>query len=213
MRIMLSLAAGALITCVAFGMPAQAQSNPSADDLIKLLKPSGSIGSGTRGIRPAGTAPAVAAPVPVVAPAMPHAAAPAAAPVHSAPPPVTTASAAPAAAPSANLQIQFASDSAELTPQARAALDQLGRALSSADLASYRFRIEGHTDTVGSPEHNLALSARRADAVVEYLATQYHVARDRMQAVGMGEQDLAVQTPQGVPEPRNRRVQVVNLGT
>ncbi len=214
MRIVLSLLAGAVIAGALAVQPAQAQSNPSADDLIKLLKPTGTIGSGTRGIRPAAAAPATATPAPVSAPV----AAPVAttsAPVAVRPPVATVAVAEPArvAAPSANLQVQFESDSAELTPQARAALDQLGRALSSADLSSYRFRIEGHTDTVGSADHNLSLSARRADAVVDYLATNYHVARDRMQAVGMGQQDLAVQTPAGVSEPRNRRVQVVNLGT
>ncbi len=212
MRIVLSLLAGAFMAGAVAAQSAQAQSNPSADDLIKLLKPTGTIGSGTRGIRPANPA-AAPAPAPIAAPVPTPVSAPAAAPPRA---PVATAAlpaAAPAAAPSANLQVQFASDSAELTPQARATLDQLGRALSSSDLSSYRFRIEGHTDTVGSADHNLSLSARRADAVVDYLATTYHVARERMQAVGMGEQDLAVQTPAGVSEPRNRRVQVVNLGT
>ncbi len=208
MRLLGSLLFGAFVSLASVPQ-VMAQTNPSADDLIKLLKPTGAIGSGTRGIRPAG--PIAAAPIasPVATPAGPQ-------PTHGTAPRPVTASIAPAtgpAAPSANLQVQFATDSAELTPQARAALDQLGRALASADLSAYRFRIEGHTDTVGAPDHNLALSARRADAVVDYLATTYHVSRDRMQAVGMGQQDLAVPTPQGVPEARNRRVQVVNLGT
>jgi len=213
MRMILPLAAAAFLAGAVAASPAMAQANPSADELIKLLKPTGAIGSGTRGIRPAG-GPAPA-PAPVATAPAPVAATPAHVPASAPARPAVTATAAPApaAAPSANLQVQFATDSAELTPQARATLDQLGRALSSADLAAYRFRIEGHTDTVGSAEHNMALSSRRADAVVEYLASTYHVARERMQAVGMGEQDLAVQTGQGVSEPRNRRVQVVNLGT
>ena len=49
-------------------------------------------------------------------------------------------------------------------------LDELGRALASKDLAAYRFRIEGHTDTVGSRDYNRALSERRAEAVVDYVA-------------------------------------------
>ena len=54
-------------------------------------------------------------------------------------------------------------------------LDALGKALSSADLANYRFRIEGHTDTVGSKEYNRSLSERRAEAVVSYIETKFGV--------------------------------------
>ena len=66
-----------------------------------------------------------------------------------------------AEAPSAALYVQFANGSAELTPKAMAALDELGKALSGSALASYRFRIEGHTDTVGSKDYNQSLSERR----------------------------------------------------
>ncbi|WP_254070516.1 OmpA family protein [Acidisphaera sp. L21] len=111
-----------------------------------------------------------------------------------------------------NLTVQFATNSAQLTPEAVRTLDALGRALSSATLSSYRFRIEGHTDTVGSPDTNKALSARRAEAVVDYLATKFSLDRTRMEPVGMGEDGLLVQTPPQVADPRNRRVQVVNLG-
>jgi OmpA-OmpF porin, OOP family len=49
--------------------------------------------------------------------------------------------------------------------------------------------------------------------VVEYLATNFHVDRSRVQGIGMGEDGLLVPTPDQTPEPRNRRVQVVNLGS
>jgi len=116
------------------------------------------------------------------------------------------------AAPSANLTVNFATGSAELTPQAIQALNELGRALSSKDLAAYKFRIEGHTDTVGTPDANRALSEQRAEAVVSYITSHFGVDATRLQAVGMGEEDLAVPTPPQTPEPRNRRVLVVNLG-
>ncbi len=198
-------------------VPALAQST-SADDIIKALKPTGTIGSGTRGIRPASgqtPPPAVPAapsstatsiPAPASVPAPRSTATAAAAQPRPAPAPV------PANAPSVNIEVQFATDSAELTPAARASLDQLGRALTSSDLAGYRFRIEGHTDTVGSPDHNRSLSARRADAVVDYLASTYKVDRARLQPVGLGSDNLAVPTGPQVAEPRNRRVQVINLG-
>jgi outer membrane protein OmpA-like peptidoglycan-associated protein len=225
MRILLSILVGATVAATSLTASSQAfAQSKSADDIIKALKPTGAIGSGTRGIRPASATaqPADAAPAPVTTylpqtPAPAAYQAPAAAP---APRPVTTAAAstprpaapAPSAAPSASLEVQFATGSTDLTPQARDALDQLGRALSSADLAAYRFRIEGHTDTVGSPDSNRALSARRADVVVDYLNTKFGVARTRMQPVGMGSDQLAVPTGAQVPESRNRRVMVVNIG-
>jgi outer membrane protein OmpA-like peptidoglycan-associated protein len=115
-------------------------------------------------------------------------------------------------APSVNLTVQFATNSSQLTPAATHTLDELGRALSSQALANYRFRIEGHTDTVGSPELNKRLSEERANAVVNYLASKFGVDRSRLEPVGMGEDQLLIQTGQNVSEPRNRRVTVVNIG-
>ncbi len=115
--------------------------------------------------------------------------------------------------PSVSLSVEFVSGSAELTPAAKSTLDELGRALSSPRLARYRFRIEGHTDTVGNPEENRTLSQRRADAVVDYLAEKYRVDKNRLEPVGMGEEGLLVQTPPQTPQPHNRRVTVTNLGT
>jgi OOP family OmpA-OmpF porin len=82
--------------------------------------------------------------------------------------------------------VQFATGSAELTPQAIQTLANLGQALNSPSLANYRFRIEGHTDTVGSPAYNQQLSQRRAETVVDYLASNCHIDRSRVQAIGMG---------------------------
>ena len=111
-----------------------------------------------------------------------------------------------------NLTVQFASGSAVLTPAAIHTLDELGRALSSSTLAAYKFRIEGHTDTVGTPEMNKTLSEQRAAAVVDYLAGKFSIDKARLTSVGMGEEGLLVSTPANTPEPRNRRVQVINLG-
>jgi outer membrane protein OmpA-like peptidoglycan-associated protein len=90
--------------------------------------------------------------------------------------------AAPAqAAPTVNLTVNFATGSAELMPDAVRTLDELGRALASNDLAAYRFRIEGHTDTVGSSNYNPLSSAARA--VVDYVAKKYGVDPSRLQAI------------------------------
>jgi len=119
----------------------------------------------------------------------------------------------PQAAPSVSLSVNFATNSTELTPDDKQVLDNLGKALNDQQLAAYRFRIEGHTDTVGSRDYNKVLSNRRAGAVVDYLAVNFHVDRSRLQAVGMGKDGLLIPTPDQTPDPRNRRVLVVNVGS
>lgn len=164
---------------------ALAQRTPSSEDIIKSLTPTTSGTGTTRGIR------------------MAH-------------PGATSSSAVSSStgqAPSVSLMVLFATGSADLTPEAEQTVDQLGRALSSQRLASYKFRIEGHTDTVGTPAYNLALSQHRAETVASYLEQKFDIPGARLQAVGMGEKGLLVQTPNDTAEPRNRRVQVVNLGS
>jgi len=110
------------------------------------------------------------------------------------------------------LPIEFATGSAEITPPVAEQLGRLGQALASARLAGSRFRIEGHTDTVGDAELNQSLSEKRAASVASFLESRYGVSGDRLQPVGMGEKGLAVPTPDQTAEMRNRRVQIVNLG-
>jgi outer membrane protein OmpA-like peptidoglycan-associated protein len=185
-----------------------ASAQQSADSIINALRPSGNLVTGsTRGIKLGGSAapqaPAPARPVSATASGAPA--------VHTAPR-VRDEAATPDSGPSINLTVNFPTGSAELTPAARASLDNLGKALASSDLANFRFRIEGHTDNVGSKEANLSLSQQRAEAVVSYLTSQYNVAPSRLEAVGKGQEDPLVDTPPQTPEARNRRVQVINLG-
>lgn len=181
-----------------------AMAQQSADSIINALRPSGNLVTGsTRGIKLGGTA-APQAPSPA------H-------PVSAASSGLPAAHAAPRArdedgGPSINLTVNFPTGSADLTPAARASLDNLGKALASSELANFRFRIEGHTDNVGSREANRLLSQQRAEAVVSYLTSQYNVAPSRLEAVGKGQEDPLVDTPPQTPEARNRRVQVINLG-
>jgi len=119
----------------------------------------------------------------------------------------------PPAAPSIDLTVTFASGSATITPAGERVLAELGQALASPELARYRFRLEGHTDTVGDARMNQGLSERRAAAVATWLVRRYRIQPDRLEAVGMGESALLVPTPDNTAELRNRRVRVVNLGT
>ncbi len=78
-------------------------------------------------------------------------------------------------APNVDVQIFFAFDSAEVRPEARPSLDELGKALSDARLGNASFLIAGHTDAKGSDSYNLALSQRRAEAVKAFLVETYGV--------------------------------------
>jgi outer membrane protein OmpA-like peptidoglycan-associated protein len=186
----LTTAAAALAFVTLLPQLALAQGNPNANDILKGLKP-----GPTRGIRPVQPGGQALAPAPTPAPSA-----------------GTAPTAAATEAPSVSLNVEFATGSAELTPQAMRTLNELGKALTSAELAGDKFRIEGHTDTVGSRALNQSLSEKRADAVVNYLIAKFSIDRARLEAVGMGEEGLAVATPPQTPEPRNRRVQVINLG-
>ena len=198
-----AFATGLLLVGGGLISPAPAQPVRSADQITRDLMPTASMLAGpTRGIRPvAPGAPASSAVAPVTA------AAPAAA---SAQAPAATTHA--GVTPASNLFVPFPSGSAEINSNAMRSLNELGKALTSPSLAAFRFRIEGHTDTVGSPATNLSLSEHRAAAVAEYLSSKFGIAAARMDAVGMGAEHPAVKTAGQVPEPRNRRVQVVNLG-
>jgi outer membrane protein OmpA-like peptidoglycan-associated protein len=69
-------------------------------------------------------------------------------------------------------------------------------------------QVTGYTDTSGSPGYNLRLSARRAKHVA-YILSRMGVPWRTMQIAAAGETNLAVPTPDGVREPRNRRVTVL----
>jgi len=196
--------AGALVLAGAGGASAQ---SPSADDIINSLRATPSQLKGpTRGIRPATVVPDGSSdPAPVAR--VSHVTSRRV--VESAP--VTAPDSADG--PSVKLVVDFRSGSAELTPAAEHTLDALGQALTSAALGHDRFRIEGHTDTVGNPEANKLLSAHRAEAVTAYLEQKFGVDAARLEAVGLGSDSLLVPTPDQTPEPRNRRVKIVNLGS
>jgi outer membrane protein OmpA-like peptidoglycan-associated protein len=69
-------------------------------------------------------------------------------------------------------------------------------------------QVTGYTDTSGSYRYNERLSVRRAGAVAATLA-QDGVPPGAMVVTGRGENDLRVPTPDGVREPQNRRVEIV----
>lgn len=97
--------------------------------------------------------------------------------------------------------VNFAFDSAVLTPQAKAALDQQANFIRQ--FPELRFSVFGHTDLVGSASYNQSLGQRRATASVNYLISR-GVNRDQLEAlVSFGKTQPLVQTT--ARELRNRR--------
>ena len=100
-------------------------------------------------------------------------------------------------------------DSYKLSPQALNTLSQVVTTFRNTGTA--RVTATGHTDTTGSPQYNMALSLRRANAVKDELVRQ-GVPAGAITVVGKGETELLVQTGDGVREPQNRRVEIVIQG-
>lgn len=102
-------------------------------------------------------------------------------------------------------QVFFQPGSAELDPRA---IQELGRwAAAAGDQPAGRILVSGFTDTTGSTDANRALSQRRARAVAGALV-DLGVDPDRIDVEGLGEDDVAVATADGVAEPLNRRAAV-----
>jgi len=82
-------------------------------------------------------------------------------------------------------RVFFETDSSELTDQARATLDRQAQWLNNYN--RYAFTIEGHADERGTREYNIALGARRAETVREYLGSR-GVSGQRMRTISYGKE-------------------------
>ena len=82
-------------------------------------------------------------------------------------------------------RVFFDTDSSELSEQARATLDKQAQWLNQ--YGRYAFTIEGHADERGTREYNIALGARRAQTVREYLVSR-GVAGQRMHTISYGKE-------------------------
>jgi outer membrane protein OmpA-like peptidoglycan-associated protein len=102
------------------------------------------------------------------------------------------------------LPVQFAFDSAEILPRARAQLDAVAQGIKMLPEAS-RVLIEGHTDALGTHQYNLLLSRKRAEAVKRYLVTEHGLDAQRLKTVGYGEARPV--DGEDASKPENRRVQ------
>jgi outer membrane protein OmpA-like peptidoglycan-associated protein len=103
-----------------------------------------------------------------------------------------------------SLPIQFGSNSANILPNSKEFVDKIGTMLTSGD-ASRKLVVEGHTDSAGSNRHNKQLSEQRAQAVKDYLVTNYQISSSRLIVNGKGEAEPLPNLT--AMDPANRRVQ------
>jgi peptidoglycan-associated lipoprotein len=82
-------------------------------------------------------------------------------------------------------RVFFETDSTELTPQARQTLEKQAQWLQL--YRTYGFTIEGHADERGTREYNIALGARRAQAVRDYLIAR-GIEASRMRTISYGKE-------------------------
>lgn len=112
--------------------------------------------------------------------------------------------------PSIDLTINFEFNSAKLSSDSQNQLTELVKALNTAELSAFRFKITGHTDGVGSDAYNMDLSKRRAATVVSYLSSQLGVNASRLSSSGMGKRELKL--PDDPKNDANRRVEIMQIG-
>lgn len=108
--------------------------------------------------------------------------------------------------PVSNVSVTFGFDKAVLTKDDRGKLDAFAAQLGS--VKSYILEMTGGTDSTGSAQYNYDLSQRRADAVVQYLASKYGIASRRFYLIGIGKDKAVVPNTTVEGRKQNRRVEV-----
>jgi OmpA-OmpF porin, OOP family len=106
----------------------------------------------------------------------------------------------------AETSVKFGFNKDILTPKAKEALDQLAGSIASTK--GYIVALEGGTDSVGPADYNYDLSQRRANSVIQYLASKYNVPAHKIYVIGLGK-DKPVETNKTADgRADNRRVDV-----
>jgi outer membrane protein OmpA-like peptidoglycan-associated protein len=105
---------------------------------------------------------------------------------------------------SIDMELFFDFGSADISSKSKAQLATLGEYLQTAKIGQGEFHIEGHTDGVGSLEANRNLSARRAQAVKNFLVSEYRINANALTVAGLG--DTQLKDPGNPSSEINRRV-------
>lgn len=109
--------------------------------------------------------------------------------------------------------VNFKFDSYELTPEAKASLDQLASQIK--DRNNFILEVAGFADWMGSDSYNNQLTEKRAGAVRRYLAEQHNVPLFRMHMLGFGELRAVADnhSPEGRAQNRRVEIRLLSRGT
>jgi len=102
--------------------------------------------------------------------------------------------------------VHFGFNKDNLTKKAKEALDQFATDVTTAK--GYIITVEGGTDAVGSSEYNYDLSNRRADAVIQYLASQHNIPAHKIYLIGLGKDKPVDSNKTREGRAANRRVDI-----
>ena len=108
---------------------------------------------------------------------------------------------------SETVSVTFRTNSAVLSPEAKAQLDTLASKANEA--RGYVIEVSGHTDSTGSETKNFRLSRQRADAVIQYLAVHNKIPMRRfVSPMGYGKTTYVADNTTAAGRQQNRRVEV-----
>ncbi|MGC9157929.1 MAG: OmpA family protein [Terracidiphilus sp.] len=105
-----------------------------------------------------------------------------------------------------DVEVTFGFDKAVLSREARQQLDDFATQLKTQK--GYILEVTGGTDSTGPAEYNYELSQRRADAVVQYLASRYAIPAHRFYLIGIGKDEEVAPNTTAAGRRKNRRVEV-----
>ena len=109
---------------------------------------------------------------------------------------------------SADIDINFAVDSTNLTAIEIKKLSIIAKALQAMELQKKRILLEGHTDHTGTSEYNMNLSQRRADSVAKILVEQFNITNNRLSPLGFGKMYPIANNETESGRKKNRRVSI-----
>jgi outer membrane protein OmpA-like peptidoglycan-associated protein len=102
--------------------------------------------------------------------------------------------------------VLFGFDKAVLTKKDKGDLDEFARQIQGAK--HYIIQVEGYTDSTGAADYNYQLSQRRADAVIQYLASKYNIPAHKIFLIGLGKDNPVAQNTSAKGRAQNRRVDI-----
>ena len=108
--------------------------------------------------------------------------------------------------PVSETSVHFAFNKDNLTKKAKEALDQL--ATDVPNTKGYIITVEGGADSVGSEDYNYGLSQRRADAVIQYLASEKNIPAYKIYVIGLGKDKPVESNKTAAGRAKNRRVDI-----